>query len=623
MDAGVSQRATAAVLLLAAAGATSFAQISGWRQIGNTALVTGLSSPASGPVERVWFSSDGTLWVRLPGGAVLSSRDGGSWKRAEAPVPPAPASAVPPPETGSVVRSLGSVSYAGGAHVWRSDDQGLSWRNLTAYRDASILGGSVLDLAIDPANPERVAAATSVGVWVSADGGRSWAGMNEGLPALAVRRIVSAPSGSRGVRIAVEREGRLQEFEWLPGQRLGWFPASGEGLIREERLRARWSAELGAKFSAAAEVPGALYLGDDTGRLLASFDDGRTWRSFQPAGAGAVQRIWVDPADRSFALAALAQGAADAPRLLRTLNGGGYWDDLTASLPRGSVFGIAADRETGALYAATSEGLYATFADLRAPAPATPWTRLTAGLPAAAVRDVRLDDGGNTLLAAVEGYGVYATPAPHRRRAPRLVHSADLAERPGAPGALMTVLGARVSSATAGTAPAPVLAAADGESQIQLPYSLSGPSVRVEVEADQGRLSFGLPVAATAPSILVDRDGTAMVLDADSGAPIELMNPARGGMTLDILMSGLGRVIPDWPAGQPAPFENPPAVAAPVRAWLGGVELTVRQATLAPGYTGFYLVQVELPALLDEGIHELAVEAGGIRSNPVRIYAVP
>jgi len=64
-------------------------------------------------------------------------------------------------------------------------------------------------------------------------------------------------------------------------------------------------------------------------------------------------------------------------------------------------------------------------------------------------------------------------------------------------------------------------------------------------------------------------------------------------------------------------------VEAPVRAWLGSVPLAVRRAILAPGYAGFYLVEAELPALLDEGIHELVVEAGGIRSNPVRIYAVP
>jgi uncharacterized protein (TIGR03437 family) len=82
-------------------------------------------------------------------------------------------------------------------------------------------------------------------------------------------------------------------------------------------------------------------------------------------------------------------------------------------------------------------------------------------------------------------------------------------------------------------------------------------------------------------------------------------------------------VTPSWPAGLPAPLENPPAVAAPVRVWLGGVELQVQRATLAPGYAGFYVVRAELPALLDEGIHELVVEAGGVRSNPVRVYAVP
>ncbi len=214
-------------------------------------------------------------------------------------------------------------------------------------------------------------------------------------------------------------------------------------------------------------------------------------------------------------------------------------------------------------------------------------------------------------------------PAPHRRRSPRLVHSADLGQRPAAPGALMTVVGARVSAASASGAAAPVLAAAPEESQIQLPFDLSGAAVRVVVEAEQGRLSFGLPLAAAAPSILVDRDGSPMVLDADSGAPVELMNPARGGMVLEILASGLGRVTPEWPAGLPAPLKDPPAVATAVRAWLGNVELPVLQATLAPGYTGYYLVRVELPAFVDEGIHELTLEAGGVRSNPVRIYAVP
>ncbi len=425
------------------------------------------------------------------------------------------------------------------------------------------------------------------------------------------------------MRVALERDGQLEEFEWYPGQRLGWFPSAGELLSGELAQRQRWSRELGAEVTAVAEAGGTLFAGDAAGRLLATSDGGRTWREFSTPGAGAVLRIWTDGQDRTFALAALASGEEGAPRLLRTLNGGVWWDDLSAGLPAGDVFGVTADREAGAVYAATASGVFLAFADLRNPAPPAAWQAVGAGLPRGAVRDVRLDDPGVTLLAAVDGYGVFAAPAPHRRRAPRLVHSADLAARPAAPGALMTLVGGRVSQASAGRSPAAVLAAAEQESQIQLPFDLNGPSVAVTVEVGRQRLAFGFPLAPASPAILVDRDGSPMVLDADSGAQVELMNPARSGMTLQVLMSGLGRVRPAWPAGLPAPLENPPAVVAPVRAWLDDIPLEVRRATLAPGYTGYYLVEVELPALLDEGVYQFVVEAGGARSNPVRIYAVP
>ena len=625
MDADVSQKSTIrAVLLLAAAAAVAWPQAWPWRQIGNTSLVDGQASIAGGPADRVWFGPSGRLHVLLPGGRayVLNAQD--FWTPAPDAVPPEPAPpAAEAPEPAARLLAAGPVLYAGARHVWRSDDGGVSWRNLTVWAGRSLLGARVRDLAADPANPDRLAVAADSGVWISADGGRSWSGLNEGLPALPVRRILAAPSGSRGVRIAAERGGRLEEFEWYPAQRIGWFPGPGDLLAREEALRERWGRALGLSVTAVAEAGGAVFAGDSEGHLLATSDDGRTWRSFQPPGAGVVTAIFTDGADRNFALAVLAHGEEGAPRLMRTLNGGVWWDDLSANLPPGPLHSVAADRETGALYAAAEAGLFLTFADLRSPAPPTQWQFAGAGLPRAPVRDVRVDSTGLTLLAAIEGHGVFAAPAPHRRRAPRLVHSADLAERPAAPGALMTLAGARAISAAAGSLAAPVLAASEQESQIQLPFDLSGASVSVSVDTGRQRLAFGLPLAAASPAILVDRDGTAMVLDADSGAPVELMNPARPGMTLQILMSGLGRVQPSWPAGLPAPLENPPAVVAPLRAFLGGVALEVRRATLAPGYAGFYMVEVELPALLDEGAHDLVVEAGGIRSNPVRIYAVP
>lgn len=624
MDAGMSRTATVLLLaVLTAAPPAVRAQALSWRQIGNTSLVAGQASVAGGPAERVWFDASGRLFAALQGGRVYASDGQGGWAEARDLQPPEPSrDAGAGPESGARAVSAGSIRYAGGRHVWRSEDGGASWKNLTAWAGESLLGGAVKDLAADPRDPERIAVAADSGVWLSNDGGRSWIGLNDGLPSLAVRRVLAAPAGSRGVRIAVERGGRLEEFEWYPGQRLGWFPASSGQVEQEEAQRVRWSRELGAEITAVGEAGGTLFLGDAGGRLFASADGGRTWRTFDSDGAGAVLRIWTGGADRNFALAALAAGAG-GPRLLRTLNGGAWWDDLSAGLPPGDVYSVAADRETGAIYAATGAGLYWTLGDLRNPAPPTPWQPLGAGLPRGAVRDVRLDDGGLTLLAAVEGHGVFAAPAPHRRRAPRLVHSADLSSRPAAPGALMTLVGARAAAATAGGRTAPVLDAGEEQSQIQLPFELTGASVEVALQVGAQRMAFGLALAPASPAILVDRDGTPMVLDADTGAPVELMNPARPGMTLQVLMSGLGRVEPSWPAGLPAPAENPPAVAAPVRAWLGTVPLEVRRATLAPGYAGFYLVEAELPALLDEGIHELIVEAGGIRSNPVRVYAVP
>jgi len=624
MDAGVSQKSTiwmAALLALAAPAVSG--QAWPWRQIGNTSVASGQASVAGGPVERVWFGPAGRLFVQLPGGAVFVYGEEDSWTPAAGAPPPALPAAAQAPEAGARLLAAGAILYAGGSQVWRSDDGGASWRSLTSWRGGSLLGARVSDLAADPADSERVAVATGSGVWISADGGRSWTGLNEGLPALRIRRILAAPAGSRGVRVAVERDGTLEELEWYPAQRLGWFPGTGELLALEEAQRQRWSRELGAEITAVGEAGGTLFVGDAAGRLRSTPDGGNTWREFSPPGAGAVQRIWTDGQDRGFALAALAAGDEGAPRLLRTLNGGVWWDDLSSGLPAGDLYSVTADRDTGALYAATAAGLFLTYADLRNPAPPTPWQAIGTGLPRGAVRDVRLDDTGVTLLAAVDGYGIFAAPAPHRRRAPRLVHAADLSARPAAPGALMTLVGGRVSQAAAGRAPAAVLAASEQESQIQLPFELAGSSVAVTVEVGRQRLAFGFALAPASPAILVDRDGSPMVLDADSGAPVELMNPARPGMTLQVLMSGLGRVRPAWPAGLPAPVENPPAVVAPVRAWIDDIPLEVRRATLAPGYTGFYLVEVELPALLDEGVYQFVVEAGGVRSNPVRIYAVP
>jgi uncharacterized protein (TIGR03437 family) len=44
---------------------------------------------------------------------------------------------------------------------------------------------------------------------------------------------------------------------------------------------------------------------------------------------------------------------------------------------------------------------------------------------------------------------------------------------------------------------------------------------------------------------------------------------------------------------------------------------------LAPGFVGFYLVEVEIPKIVNYGPAELYIEAGGQTSNRVRIYIEP
>jgi uncharacterized protein (TIGR03437 family) len=92
---------------------------------------------------------------------------------------------------------------------------------------------------------------------------------------------------------------------------------------------------------------------------------------------------------------------------------------------------------------------------------------------------------------------------------------------------------------------------------------------------------------------------------------------------LQIIATGLGLVRPEWPTGLPAPLENPPKVVATVRAFLDREPIEVTRATLAPGYVGMYLVEVQLPVIVNRGTAEFYIEAQDQPSNRIRIYLEP
>ena len=65
---------------------------------------------------------------------------------------------------------------------------------------------------------------------------------------------------------------------------------------------------------------------------------------------------------------------------------------------------------------------------------------------------------------------------------------------------------------------------------------------------------------------------------------------------------------------------NPPEVIANVKAYLDHQPIEVTRAVLAPGYIGFYLVEVTVPKIVNYGPAELSLEVNGQPSNPVRVY---
>jgi len=179
-----------------------------WRRIGNSAVELNLASPATGPVERVWYSPDGSqLYARAGSGQIYESADFENWAPSATAEPSVDDNHVPVvnrlPEAAARLRVSASGSrrvYAFGRQAYRSEDGGISWDSLTSYRGESIIGPEMKDLAVSPRDSQDVVIANSRGVWRSLDGGLTWTGLNQALPNLPVRRLTALPSGLRGAR---------------------------------------------------------------------------------------------------------------------------------------------------------------------------------------------------------------------------------------------------------------------------------------------------------------------------------------------------------------------------------------------------------------------------------------
>jgi uncharacterized protein (TIGR03437 family) len=403
-----------------------------------------------------------------------------------------------------------------------------------------------------------------------------------------------------------------------------WVPGSPSAdLQAEESQKAKYSGILGSTITAVAGTADLIYAGSSDGRIWFSADGGRTFEaSTLPQGvSGPVTRIYAAPSQPQAAVAVLA---GDGVHVLRTFTGGAFWDAIDSNLPKAPAYGVTVDPDARQVYVATGKGVFWASVDLLTSSAAPSWTDLSAGLPDQTVNDVRLDRAGAQLYLAVPGFGVYAVMAPHNRRNLRVLSAADFSTRPAAPGSLLSILGASIQNAEGAGLNYPVLGApTESGSQVQVPFGASGPTVQLALLTTRGPVTVGLSVQPVSPAIFVSRDGAPMLYDADTELPLDGRNPAHSGGRIQIFATGLGRVQPEWTAGMPTPLQDPPKVSAQVKAFLDGAPLQVTRATLAPGYVGFYVVEVQLPAINNFGGALLYISADGQDSNRVPILIEP
>ena len=162
--------------------------------------------------------------------------------------------------------------------------------------------------------------------------------------------MLATALNTRGVRIEVDNPSGPAEFEWAPGEKDCWRSTDDVELKQQQEIERTLGSTLHAAITAVAQSGDYLYAGSSEGQLWASNDRGKTWRANPDPSAAPVESIFVDSGEPQLAIAALggrlagAPAGARTPHVLRTTNGGVFWDNLTSNLPEGGVWGITADR---------------------------------------------------------------------------------------------------------------------------------------------------------------------------------------------------------------------------------------------------------------------------------------
>lgn len=204
-----------------------------------------------------------------------------------------------------------------------------------------------------------------------------------------------------------------------------------------------------------------------------------------------------------------------------------------------------------------------------------------------------------------------------------------------APGSIVSIFGAALSSRTASFTsaplpttlgdttvtfnglPSPLYFASPQQVNAQVPFELTGASAIAEVNSAAGTSVTKFAISPAAPGIFTLNNlgtGDAAAIDAVSYALVTSKQPIAAGGYLAIFCTGLGAVSPapvtGGVPGNPAPQTT---VKPDIR--IDGASAPLLWAGLAPGFVGVYQVNVQVPLTLTPGSHQIQVVINAAASN--------
>ena len=94
-------------------------------------------------------------------------------------------------------RDVAYATYStfGGKHVWRTNDGGVTWQAIDGTGPGGLPDLPVHCILVDPTNPQRLYLGTDLGVFVSPDGGTTWAVENNGFANVVVESLSFLQAG--------------------------------------------------------------------------------------------------------------------------------------------------------------------------------------------------------------------------------------------------------------------------------------------------------------------------------------------------------------------------------------------------------------------------------------------